>query len=496
MRRKAQVLMIVGVILFSLFSWHPESSKAAAHQFATVNADTLYIRSNPSKNASIIGTLHSNQQVKKLGIYNGWSKVAYGTIVGWVSSEYLKPLHLKGYTTASTLNLRSQADETSARVGKIQRGSKVTIVSENEGWYHVQYGNLSGWVSKDYVTTQESDVQDSLDNSHSREAVAPTTKYVQPTTVNVRSKASTASTIIDVLHKNDQVAVIEEDGNWSKVQLANGQGWIASQYLALNQVSVAGQTQKPTGEQVTLGSNANLRTGPSTRYAVVAKGQAGMSYPVIMRSGDWMQVQLPDGSAAWVAGWLTSAGNTAGQKASEAGIQGKTIVLDAGHGGKDPGKIGAFYNEKDLTLSTALAVAARLQAAGAHVVFTRATDIYLPLEERVRISHIANADAFVSLHYNSALETSRGIMSFYYSESKDRALAQYIQQGLADSTALNDAGVHFGDFLVSRQNSNPAVLIELGFLSNPAEEQVVGTVSYREQVAKGITQGIMNYFKE
>ncbi|MEH6944254.1 SH3 domain-containing protein [Bacillus sp. JJ722] len=495
MRRNILLSVISIVMFFSLWSWQPISFSADTSQFANVNADTLRIRSNPSTNASVVGVLQQNQQVQIVGTQNGWSKIKFGSITGWVSSEYLKSKHLQGYTTGSSLNIRSKPRETSAKIGSLEKGTKVTIISESEGWLYVQAGSMNGWVSKEYVALQTSSGDSSTSGNNTS---ADGTVYVNSSTLNVRSNATTNSTIVQVLKQNDQVTVLKEDGDWSKIQFSNGQGWVANQYLTSStKNSTQVSTNQVSDENVVLRSNANLRTGPSTQHAAVVLGQAGSTYKLISKSGDWLQVQLPNGSTAWVASWLTT--NTSGQQSStnhSSGIQGKTIVLDAGHGGRDPGKIGSTYLEKNLTLATVMQTASMLQAAGANVVFTRSEDTYLALDERVRVSHTANADAFISFHYNSALETSSGIMSFYYSPSKDLTLANSVQNELVKSTNLHDAGVHFGDFHVSRENNKPAILVELGFLSNPTEEGIVSTESYRQKVARGIVQGVTNYFNQ
>ncbi|WP_042352339.1 SH3 domain-containing protein [Bacillus massiliigorillae] len=501
--RRQIVLSVISIVMFcSLWFWQPISSSADTYQFANVSADTLRVRSTPSTNASIVGVLQQNQQVQILGTQNGWSKIEFGSTIGWVSSEYLRFKHLKGYTTGSSLNIRSKASDTSTKIGSLNKGTQVTIISESQGWYYIQSGYINGWVSKDYISLQGS----KEDSTPSRDSnYVGGIKYVKSSTLNVRSKSSTNSTIVQVLKQNDQVTVLQEVGEWSKVQFSNGQGWVANQYLASSTNTTQENSHSSNQGNIVLRSNANLRTGPSTQHQSVLLGQAGSTYKVIGSSGDWIQVQLPNGSAAWVASWLTTGTNSTTNTSNgtqqttvshSRGIQGKTIVLDAGHGGRDPGKIGATYLEKDLTLATVMETASLLQAAGANVIFTRNQDAYIALEERVRVSHASNADAFISFHYNSALKTSSGIMSFYYSPSKDRMLANSIQNELVKNTNLHNAGVHFGDFHVSRENSKPSVLVELGFLSNPTEESIISTASYRQKVARGIVQGVTNYFNQ
>ena len=171
------------------------------------------------------------------------------------------------------------------------------------------------------------------------------------------------------------------------------------------------------------------------------------------------------------------------------------IVLDAGHGGYDVGAVGRLYYEKNLTLKTILQLGPVLQKAGVKVIYTRSNDVYQTLAYRANISNANLANAFVSVHYNSLSSTSTGLMTFYYSSSKDQALATAIQKGIrSKTTALPDKGVKFGDYHVLRENKRPAALIELGFLSNPTEEKVVSSSTFQTNAVNGIYNGLFNYF--
>jgi len=114
----------------------------------------------------------------------------------------------------------------------------------------------------------------------------------------------------------------------------------------------------------------------------------------------------------------------------------------------------------------------------------------------VDVSEAKHADAFISIHYNASTSSSaNGIASFYYSESKDKELAKYIQESMAENApSMKDMGVRFGDYYVTRENNQRAVLLELGFLSNAHDEQIVSSNAYQQQISTGIYQGIARYF--
>lgn len=190
------------------------------------------------------------------------------------------------------------------------------------------------------------------------------------------------------------------------------------------------------------------------------------------------------------------------------GLRGKLITLDAGHGGSDPGAIGPNGSqEKNVTLPIAKYLKADLEAMGAKVNMTRTTDVdvYAPnasgvdeLQARSDVANNSGADAFVSIHINSFDNPSvGGIATYYYAKtSHDANLAQAVQNQIAGQYGFNgDRGIQPGNLYVLRNTNMPAILVELGFISNPTEEGLLNTDSTRQDFARKIAQGIANYFR-
>ncbi|WP_169091460.1 N-acetylmuramoyl-L-alanine amidase, partial [Paenibacillus sp. PL91] len=179
--------------------------------------------------------------------------------------------------------------------------------------------------------------------------------------------------------------------------------------------------------------------------------------------------------------------------------KGKVIVIDPGHGGEDPGMIGMKYEtmEKELNLSTSFYLEDELCNRGARVLMTRTKEEERPnLSNRVKISESAGADAFVSIHYNSSEKNTSGILTFYYSETKDRPLARAIENRLADSIGLKSNGISFGNLHVLRENDTLSTLVELGFLSNAKDESIVRGSDYQKKAARAIAKGLEDYFSK
>ncbi|MEF2969018.1 N-acetylmuramoyl-L-alanine amidase CwlD [Paenibacillus sp. M1] len=193
-------------------------------------------------------------------------------------------------------------------------------------------------------------------------------------------------------------------------------------------------------------------------------------------------------------------------------LAGKTIVLDAGHGGADGGAVSKQgIIEKDINLAVSLYLRDYLQQAGAIVVMTREEDRDLAdadtkgyskrktqdLKQRVRFIEERQADLMVSIHMNSVPSARwRGAQTFYYLNNGDSAnLADLIQEELKRNLENTDRVAKQADkpIYVLQAVKIPAVLVEVGFLSNPAEAELLGTEKYQRKVAASIYQGILRY---
>jgi N-acetylmuramoyl-L-alanine amidase len=182
-----------------------------------------------------------------------------------------------------------------------------------------------------------------------------------------------------------------------------------------------------------------------------------------------------------------------------------SIVLDAGHGGRDSGAASHRddYEEKALTLSTTFLVQEELKKLGYDVILTRSHDTYVPLNTRAQIANNHHADLFVSIHYNFALsEEVNGIEIFYYKKPanedderliKSKKLAQKVLTAVIENTQSASRGVKQANFAVIRETHMPAILVEAGFLSNRQERLKIKDPRYLKALAAGIAKGVDNY---
>lgn len=173
------------------------------------------------------------------------------------------------------------------------------------------------------------------------------------------------------------------------------------------------------------------------------------------------------------------------------------IVIDAGHGGKDPGAVGQKgTKEKDITLKIAVTVASLLQQADIATKLTRTSDVFVELGDRAKIANSFGANLFVSIHCNSATDRSaNGIETYCYEfGGEGEKLARIVQQELVAATGLKSrADVKAANFAVLRETAMPAILVELCFISNPAEEALLNNPSFQTKCAKAIVDGILKY---
>ena len=186
----------------------------------------------------------------------------------------------------------------------------------------------------------------------------------------------------------------------------------------------------------------------------------------------------------------------------------KIIVIDAGHGGSDPGAIsevieGKTIREKDITLSIAKKTKDILTNKGYNVILTRSGDTYPSLTERAEIANDNGAAIFVSIHMNSSpSEDPSGTETYYCTINNDddfgttsQSLAQNIQSRLYKALQSRDRGVKTANHAVTKRSLMPAVLIEVGFISNADEAALLTTSSYQNKAASAIAEGIIATWK-
>jgi len=185
----------------------------------------------------------------------------------------------------------------------------------------------------------------------------------------------------------------------------------------------------------------------------------------------------------------------------EGELSGLTVVVDPGHGGSDPGTIGHQGTfEKDINLAIGLYLGDLLRQAGAKVVYTRESDVYVSIFERPAIAAEAKADMFVSIHANSHIKrgTARGTETLYRAhDPASELLARAVQDELVQAiTLVNRRTWGREDLAVFNQTKMPAIMVEVGFLDHPDEEILLLAPGFQRVAAQGIYNGIKRFYLE
>lgn len=253
------------------------------------------------------------------------------------------------------------------------------------------------------------------------------------------------------------------------------------------------QTETQTKVQ-TIVDDAILYANQSLSSSTITTINKGELLTLVAESTDWYQVTV-----AGKTGYLSKQDSelmTYQTKTPATSLEDAVILLDAGHGGEDVGALSndENYYEKDLTLETALTVQAALEAAGCTVLLTRDSDQFLSLDEISELSNSQAIDLFLSFHYDASPypnEATGTTVYYYYQE--DEALAETIAGSLT-SLPLENRGIEYGNLSVLRENAQPALLLELGYLNTDYDLDQIISSSYQEAAAAAITDGLRTYF--
>lgn len=322
---------------------------------------------------------------------------------------------------------------------------------------------------------------------------------VEENNLNVRSGPGTDYDRVGQVNSGEQYKLLEENDEWIHIQLEDYTGWVTKEFITI-QTDESKDEEKSEKPQKTSSletiiiqhDNTQIRNGASTDYDIISFAEEGTEFKVLSKTDDWLEISDSE-TSGFVLRDLVSPDNNTSKSSS---LKHKTIVIDAGHGGRDVGAIGVSGSfEKDITYLTAQELEKELDSLGANVVLTRPKKEFIPLESRTALANTVDTDAFLSLHYNSFPEgpSATGIESFYYHEQYE-VLASFIHNEIIKETDERDRGVTYGDFHVIRQSFKPSVLLELGFLSNKESDDLLQTTAYQKKIVTGIVNGLQKYF--
>jgi N-acetylmuramoyl-L-alanine amidase len=244
-------------------------------------------------------------------------------------------------------------------------------------------------------------------------------------------------------------------------------------------------------------SSLNVRSSTSSGSTVLGRLTLGTVVDIYSIDGYWAEINF-HGRKAYVHKTYLKLVNPAGNP-----LKDRIIVVDAGHGGYDSGAVNGSIYESNIVMDVTDRVYKKLEAAGAKVLKTRnSKEEFLPLEDRVKFAEDHYAELFLSIHVNAAYSPdAKGTETYYNSTSNDNGtesyyLAKEIQEEMVKQLNTRDRGVKDGEWYVIKYQEIPAVLLELGFISNSEDLSKLTSSTYKEKYAQAIYQGILNYYNK
>ena len=337
--------------------------------------------------------------------------------------------------------------------------------------------------------------------------------------VRYRQRASTSSAKIRDLTEGYQYDVVSESKGWTELIVNNQPGYVATADLTLStkeQIQAQQETIRPENIDITnaqyiqvrsegqaFHSEPNLESTPyynpsfnqRFKYLGTVNGDDGTEfYHVEDQNGQRGYVEsrivaFEDASKDHVDGPIARS------------LNGAVILIDAGHGGSDPGAISQdpYAQEKAVTLAASNVLKAKLEAQGAVVIMSRTTDTDVSLEERAQLANQEKVDAFISIHFDEASSNIASGITTYYYHTQDESLANLVNTELAkiqlNNQAVGNNGVHFGNYYVLRENHQPSLLLELGYMSNKDDLKLIQNSGYYDAVAEAIVKGLEQYLE-
>ncbi|PEL12344.1 N-acetylmuramoyl-L-alanine amidase [Bacillus sp. AFS017336] len=425
-----------------------------------------------------------------------------------------------GVVTAASLNMRTGPSTAYSKIMTLKKGNKLTITERKNGWYKFKFSKKIGWASAKYIKLFK------------KTPTAPKVLFsgeITASSLNVRTSPSVTGKVITTLKKGTKVSIVEKKSTWYRINTTKGYGWVSSAYVIqiVNEVKPPSTkppeeskpnpptTKPPSGDTSAIDqqdksgrvttSSLNVRTGPGTTYESITSIKVGTVVKIKAEKDGWYEIE-----AGTIVGWV-SAKYIQQISDDDMNLENFILVIDPGHGGSDPGATfktssGEIYKESMIVLSVSQFLNDYLVELPIQTYFTRESDTYPTLNQRVEFAKSKKANAFISIHINaSSSHNGNGTETYYYGESKtsptnsptkledSMTLAETIQNRLVEKLELKDRGTKSGNFQVIRESTMASILTELGYIDHPTDNVKLSNEIWQQEAAEGIYLGILDY---
>ncbi|HBJ2614691.1 TPA: SH3 domain-containing protein [Clostridium botulinum] len=282
-----------------------------------VSCSSLNVRSNPSLSSAVIGGVSKNQTISIISESNGWSKIKYGSGIGYVSSQYLydgnntissgnggsssnesvQPGFVKLSSSSSLLNVRSSANLSSSIIGSLKNGSSVSILGKTGSWYKIKYGSKVAYVSSNYISSSNNS-NSSSDNNSSTSTGRGTVKLSSTSSsLNLRETPSLSSKILGGLSHGSSVDILGKTGSWYKIKYGSKIGYVSSQFITTSNSSNSSGSSVTNQRFGTVYlsnkySTLNVRKNAGTNSSVISSLAYGSKVEILSSSGEWYKINF------------------------------------------------------------------------------------------------------------------------------------------------------------------------------------------------------------
>ena len=378
-------------------------------------------------------------------------------------------------------------------IAEVKKGEFVLVLKKvNDEWFQVQFHQQVAWMpTKDVLLTH-------LMIGHSSGAVS------------LYKEANNQSQVVTSIPYGQLFYLLDDQqSNFSKVSYNGQEGYVDNNQLnyAVDHMNELYKLQAGLPQTLDAKKMISTKLKETPLYETadtfskrISTVNAGTIFNYEDRENDFYKVTIGNGKKAYIPYWLVNANFATIESDSQLpqGIEHAKIVIDPGHGGDDPGAVVTFSekHEADHTLTTALLLKKELENLGATVILTRESDKSVSLENRAQLSNREKANAFISLHFDSGPNSNVSGTTGYYFTSTSENLAQTVNKYIARNLTLKSQGTKFQNFLVLRENKQPSILLELGYLNNPDDNKLIESTEYQENIAKSIASALKEYFQQ
>ncbi|MFC3039475.1 N-acetylmuramoyl-L-alanine amidase [Virgibacillus xinjiangensis] len=401
---------------------------------------------------------------------------------------------------SETVNLREAPDQGGEVLAYLNSGAQVTIFQESNGWGRTFYNGKEAWIAL-YLLVEKSESTEA--------AVSGANEEVNRQQTSEDTEEEESETASAPNNEGEEAEVDESEGSAAEVREEDANEKVDRQQMPENIEEEESETvsaPKNEDEKAEVSDegeaspaevreeDANEKVDRQQMPEDIEEEESETVSPQNYEDEEAEENDEKEASPAEVREENVNQ-DARREQIGEKALSGYHFVIDPGHGGKDTGAVRSGVDEKTINLSTARKLYEQLRDKGASVTLTRTEDTFISVDQRVQLSNSTAADAFISLHYNTFKDQSiSGVDIFYNNGSQE--LAESVQKSLVRHVQLTDRGSKQADYKVLRENRQLALLIELGFISNPEERELVQTDGYQEKAAKGIVAGLEDHFSK